>query len=192
MMAVTTINFAIKEKGYKSYLELGCQRDITFSAVKCASKTGVDSKIGGTHRMTTDEFFAQNTETFDIIFIDAYHEHNQVMQDFKNSLKVLNPGGLILMHDCNPDTAFYEGQTKCGTAWRTLTHLRMNLDLSIVTGDYHFGVGLVCRAPNPQPLANIPPMNNLHYTDLQANREEYLNLKSWPEVMQWVNQTTFE
>lgn len=35
---------------------------------------GVDPLLGGTHRMTSDAFFAANTEHFDLIFIDGLHQ----------------------------------------------------------------------------------------------------------------------
>lgn len=68
-------------------------------------------------KMTSDDFFeewnrskkwlAENTEhkdarQFDIIFIDGLHEAFQVEKDIHNSLNHLKPGGIIVLHDCNP------------------------------------------------------------------------------------------
>jgi predicted O-methyltransferase YrrM len=63
---------------------------------------GVDPNQGVIHSMTCDEFFATNQFTFDIVFIDGFHHSDQVAKE--NSLRVLNPGGIIVMHDCNPTT----------------------------------------------------------------------------------------
>lgn len=40
-------------------------------------------------------------QTFDLVFIDADHSERAVLSDTINSLKVLNPGGLIIWHDYN-------------------------------------------------------------------------------------------
>jgi hypothetical protein len=34
------------------------------------SSVGVDPEQGGSARMTSDEFFAENTDKFDLVFID--------------------------------------------------------------------------------------------------------------------------
>ena len=69
---------------YRSYLEMGCFTNDTFNIMKDMFQLviGVDPNQGGTHRMTSDEFFATNQLTFDVIFIDGW-----------------DPGGIIVMHD---------------------------------------------------------------------------------------------
>jgi predicted O-methyltransferase YrrM len=44
---------------------------------------------------TTKEFFEQNKETFDFIYIDASHKKSDVELDINESWKILNPGGVI-------------------------------------------------------------------------------------------------
>lgn len=48
---------------------------------------------------TTKEFFAQNKETFDFIYIDASHKKSDVEFDINESWKALNPGGIIACDD---------------------------------------------------------------------------------------------
>ena len=55
-------------------------------------KIEVDPNSGGTHKMTSDDFFRDNKEKFDLIFIDGLHETNQVDRDIENSLKFINKG----------------------------------------------------------------------------------------------------
>lgn len=66
---------------FKHYLEIGCQLDQTFGEVRNMFDyaIGVDPHSGGTHRMTSDEFFAQNNRTFDIVFVDGLHTGPQVL-----------------------------------------------------------------------------------------------------------------
>ena len=38
---------------------------------------------------------------YDLIFIDASHEYNDVKEDFKNFSNMINKGGVIIFHDIN-------------------------------------------------------------------------------------------
>jgi hypothetical protein len=96
------INLAIKKTNAKKYLEIGCDKNKIFKRIDCEYKVGVDPARGGTHRMYSDEFFSENKETFDVIFIDGLHHYDQVSRDFNNSLKYLNENGIIILHDMMP------------------------------------------------------------------------------------------
>lgn len=104
------INNLINDINYSSYLELGVYVDgASWYQVSCDKKVGVDNNpnvnIEGVIPVSTDEYFdsvIDEDTKFDLIYIDAYHEKNQVKKDFFNSWKHLNPGGIILMHDINP------------------------------------------------------------------------------------------
>src|SRR6056300_622833 len=47
----------------------------------------------------SNEFFAENTETFDLIYVDGSHEFMSVIKDGRNSHRVLNPGGVLIFDD---------------------------------------------------------------------------------------------
>jgi predicted O-methyltransferase YrrM len=128
------INLAIKKSNAKKYLEIGCDKNKIFRNIDVEYKIGVDPSRGGTHRMTSDEFFASNTESFDVIFIDGLHYYDQVSKDFYNSLKFLNDGGIIILHDMLP---LSEGEavvpipevlpyTWVGDVWRLAFNLSNN------------------------------------------------------------------
>lgn len=69
---VAVINGLVARTGGRqcSYLEIDHNRNTAFDAICAAHKIGVDPVNGGTHRMTFDAFFAKNTDTFDVIFVD--------------------------------------------------------------------------------------------------------------------------
>ena len=48
---------------------------------------------------TSDEFFLNNKEMFDIIYIDGWHEAPQVYKDINNSWNTLNINGIIICDD---------------------------------------------------------------------------------------------
>lgn len=179
------INAIIKAKGYKSYLEIGTHYDYCFSVIECERKVGVDPFNGGTVRMTSDEFFSTNGEKFDLIFIDGSHHHDQVKKDVENSIEFLNPGGVIVMHDCNPPTQEYEAQTACGTAWRAFAFLRQRLDINMIVGDFDLGVGVVRVEPNDDVLTLFGNFQMLNYSVLENSRNELLRLKSVDDAFQW-------
>ena len=74
----------IEIKKYKSYLEIGCFKNETFDKINIDKKIGVDPVSGGNIKLTSDEFFKINSETFDIIFIDGLHIYEQVRKERKN------------------------------------------------------------------------------------------------------------
>jgi SAM-dependent methyltransferase len=90
------------------YLEIGCADNALFDAVMARRKVGVDPRQGGTHRMTSDAFFADanqegdDRERFDVVFVDGLHLYDQVRRDLDGALSVLKPGGWIAFHDMLP------------------------------------------------------------------------------------------
>jgi len=97
------ISFLIKELSYKSYLEIGIGTFDTYQHIQCEHKFCVDpNNTAATYQITSDEFFAFNTQKFDLIFIDGLHQSDQVDKDILNSIRSINIGGTIVVHDCNP------------------------------------------------------------------------------------------
>jgi hypothetical protein len=102
------INDLVRDLGYRSYLELGVDSGTTWNQISCDVKVGVDSnpsvQMPFVIISSTDSYFASiNKEVeFELIYIDAYHEKNQVKKDFFNSLSHLKRGGVIILHDINP------------------------------------------------------------------------------------------
>tara|TARA_S200000501_G_C20851162_1_gene755702 strand:- start:100 stop:864 length:765 start_codon:yes stop_codon:yes gene_type:complete len=99
------LNFIISchSKKYNSrYLEIGCQNNLNFNAIGLKSKVGVDPDIGGTLRLTSDQFFKQNKSKFDLIFLDGLHTYEQTKIDLLNSLAAINNDGVIVLDDFIP------------------------------------------------------------------------------------------
>ena len=179
------INKIIIDFQLKSYLEIGCDQDEVFSKVVIENKVGVDPVSGGNIRLTSDEFFKKNTDFFDLIFIDGLHEYSQVKKDIVNSLKVLNPKGIILIHDCMPlsylDQAIPRGQRKWnGDVWKSIVELRTRNDVFTCVCCFDQGIGMILNRKNDQILELSEDYNfqfkDLSYENYYNNFDKYLNL----------------
>lgn len=51
------------------------------------------------HKVTSDTFFENNTQTFNFIYIDGCHEPEFIKRDMKNSFNVLEKNGIMWMDD---------------------------------------------------------------------------------------------
>ena len=111
------IEYLINKYKYSDYLEIGCDQDQLFSKVRIKNKTGVDPISGGNIRKTSDEFFRENKNKFDIIFIDGLHTYNQVKKDILDSINCLKDEGIVLVHDCMPDSLSKQAVPRYRMSW---------------------------------------------------------------------------
>ncbi len=51
------------------------------------------------NKSTSSSYFKKNKKKFDIIYIDGSHYYSDVMQDFENSIKIINKNGIIILDD---------------------------------------------------------------------------------------------
>jgi hypothetical protein len=144
------------------YLEIGCAGNALFDAVATLDKTGVDPVSGGTHRMTSDTFFASTDATFDVIFIDGLHEYQQVRRDAVHALERLRPGGWIAFHDLLPRTWKEHHVPRLqsdwtGDCWKAAVEISRadGLEFHVVTIDH--GVGILRKT---RPAWSIPDMSS--------------------------------
>ena len=176
------INKIIIKRNYTSYLEIGCFKDETFNQINIKKKIGVDPISGGNLRMTSDKFFIENKEKFDLIFIDGLHVYEQVIKDIFNSIKVLKENGIILVHDCLPRKLWYQTPTRMsdtwnGDVWKAIVECRTleNIDTYTCLADEGIGVIKVQKNNNPLNL-NLSNFKNLKYKEYYTNRESLMNI----------------
>ncbi len=149
------IKYLNDKNKYNYYLEIGCDKDQLFSRIDIKNKYGVDPSSGGNIRKTSDEFFQKNQTTFDLVFIDGLHEYHQVKKDILNSLKFLNKDGIILVHDCLPDTMSKQAvpryrMTWNGNVWKAIVDLRMKHNVEIFTCEIDQGIAIIQNKTNTQ------------------------------------------
>ena len=223
MDRIQLVNTLIETHGYTRYLEIGVKKGDCFEQIKARYKTGVDpelkhlkkrykhsiaDKLKNTfnsthwtyesehvnlHELTSDDFFANPGETYDLVFIDGLHQFDQVLKDYTNAQRRLNPGGCIVMHDCNPLTEqsaerIRSKETKVwnGDTWKAIYHLRkagQNIDVL----DFDHGCGVAFKqdiAENIWTDSDVEQLKQLPFATLEADRRAAVGLCSWDEYRQ--------
>ena len=189
---IALINLLISQTDAKSYLEIGCQDDNLFHSVPVMNKVGVDPARGGNRRMTSDEFFETNTDSFNVIFIDGLHTCEQVRKDVVNAMKCLNPGGWIALHDLLPGNWLEAHNPQItdgawfGDVWKVGFELAQTegLDFKIVQIDA--GVG-VFRIQNPETklIDMQDEMTNAQF-DYFCKNQNILPITEWVDAQSWI------
>ena len=180
----------IEKKHYKKYLEIGCFDDELFNHVKCKKKVGIDPVSGGTVRKTSDQFFSYNKEIFDCIFIDGLHEYAQVRKDIVNSLKFLNEGGIILLHDCLPNNYYEQAIPRCqwlwnGDVWKAIVETRKSKDVDVYTCYADYGIGIIIKRPNRNLLNHIQKdPSSLKFDDYFYDHKNLMNIIEYEKLME--------
>lgn len=180
MLRTEIIQKFITKRNYKSYLEIGTYRNVNFDKITIDEKVSIDPdpEAKATYQMTSDEFFVVNQDKFDIVFIDGLHEHSQVYKDIQNSLKFLNPNGVIILHDCMPknekmqlwDNKSHQFEEWTGDTWKAYYKALNEINYKVYVLDTDYGCGVIDTSHPKPKLAHIVDMEKLTYQD-------YLNLK---------------
>jgi hypothetical protein len=187
------LQWLIASHSYTTYLEIGCDTDANYAVINplVSSSACVDPRTGGTHRMTSDEFFALDHDIssgpkhWDLIFIDGLHEAHQVLRDVENALLRMSPGGTIVLHDCNPNIEALEDANWNGDVWKAVAQLRTRLELDIAVGDFDQGCGVIKRRSNTSPLHGKWTIDDVTYAQLANQRVEILRLLTLPDLLAW-------
>ena len=177
------IEYLINKYNYTNYLEIGCDRDQLFSKVKIQNKIGVDPFNGGNVRKTSDKFFLENNEKFDIVFIDGLHIYSQVKKDILNSVQCLKPNGIVLVHDCMPDSVGKQAVPRYkmqwnGDVWKAIVDLRQKNNLEIYTCEIDQGIGIITNKKNSSVLKLDIPINKIKFKDYYNNYKKYMRVIS--------------
>ena len=172
----------IDKKNYKTYLEIGCDKNLNFSKIKIDNKIGVDPVSGGTLRMTSTDFFKNNKDFFDCIFIDGLHIYDQVRKDILNSLNFLKSNGTIILHDCLPSKIWNQIVPRIyghwnGDVWKAIVEARTYVDVDTYTCKADHGLGIILKRPNRNLLKlKINNFKKLKFRAYYNNHDKFMNL----------------
>jgi hypothetical protein len=190
------INYLVDKNNYKSYLEIGVQ-DYSSNCAKINAehKVAVDPFPRGDCDFvgTSDKYFDYISDDvkFDLIFIDGLHHSDQVVKDVENSLKHLNEGGTIVVHDCLPET--YNNQVRenhggewTGDVWKAIVYLKgRKNDLDIKVVDHDWGCGIIQRGA--QKLIDKLELEEITWSLYEEKRDEILSVITEQEFLKIYN-----
>lgn len=189
MVRYQIINELIKRHGYENYLEIGVERGLCITNINAKNKTSVDPdpQYPVTHKMTSDEFFRQNKQVFDIVFIDGLHHSDQVDKDIDNSIRFLSTKGSIVLHDCNPIKEVMQRVPRetvdwNGDVWKSIVRFidQSCDDYEVFTVDTDHGCTIIRRG---HCECNFIMPDELTYDWLDKNRRQAINLISIKEFL---------
>ena len=172
----------IDKKKYENYLEIGCDQDSNFSKIKIKNKIGVDPLSGGNLKMKSDDFFIQNKIIFDCIFVDGLHTYEQVREDILNSIKFLDPNGVIIVHDCLPLKIWNQIVPRIyghwnGDVWKAIVEARTMKDIDTYTCKADHGLGIIFKRPNRNLLSlKFDNFKKLKFKDYYTNHKNFMNI----------------
>ena len=200
------------------YLEIGLRGGATYWAVEAHTKVGVDPAFLGRRlaahaavtkaklrlgirrgpfvlKETSDQFFDsaerfRSRTRFDCVLVDGLHTYQQAYRDVCNATKRLAPGGVVIMHDCNPlsrtaglsqrsDAIEQRDYTNVwnGDVWKAVVRLRTRADLCVQVLDCDHGLGIVRHGePDSRLDLDQATIEDMSYDDLAADRTGLLNL----------------
>jgi len=171
------INFLIKNREYKTYLEIGMDNpNNNYLKINCVSKESCDPYFppqndwdGGydnenlpdiikenlTYHMTSDEMFdaISPDKKWDIIFVDGYHTEDQVSKDIYNSMKHITRNGCIVVHDSIPGNESMQEEVRTqapwnGTVWKAVAKLN-GRNINFKTIDIPDGLTIIEFSEHP-------------------------------------------
>lgn len=174
------------------YLEVGvADPSQCFNKIKAAYKVSVDPNIevkdaNVTFKGTSDEFFSQNKEQFDVCFLDGLHLAHQVWKDIQNSMECLSENGMIVLHDTNPpnwmrahsDHEDYLANPRewNGSVWKALYQARTYFHCAIITVDSDEGCSIISKNKSALPIEDVNPF--FDYGIMKNDRQYHLGLVS--------------
>ena len=194
------INYLIWKRGYRSYLEIGLDDpELNFTRVQCEKKESVDPYDPSsnfcaawtqadlnrflpylTYRMTSDDFFAAYpAKKYDVIFIDGLHLESQADRDIRNSLMHLSAGGVVVVHDCLPDSEAsqsedHPGGSWVGTVWKSMVKYTKYTHCDVKVLETDWGVGVIEYTDNLD--FQIPEKLDLTYEEFNKKKYGFLRI----------------
>lgn len=212
---------ALDALGNGTYLEIGVDTGMSFIPMRATHKWGVDPGLKLTQRrrlkyavfaalgikeeklfpVPSDEFFSTQKKRLamhgvDVCFIDGLHTYGQALRDTLNTLAYLKPKGVIVLHDCSPETEIIAAPAAnidemiarkipgwdgawSGDVWKVIVNLRsLHGDVNAFVLDCDRGVGVVTRGhPKTRLSYSEREIQEMNYNFLAAHRKELLDLR---------------
>lgn len=132
----------VKVMNIETYVELGVRKGYTFNVIAPLVKKAIAVDISDMNlikeipnvtkiQMNTNDLAKIWNVPIDFLFIDAWHEKEQVLKDFNNYSKFVKEGtGIIALHDTHPVDERLLTENNCFSAWEAAWEIKKNKDYS--------------------------------------------------------------
>lgn len=184
------LNYLIERYSLKSYLEIGINNpDNNYNRINLpyTSKVGVDPCLPLLKEnlvpVESDVFFAAQHDTFDLVFVDGLHHSDQVKRDFENTIRYLNDGGYVVLHDTCPDGEEFTTVPRATKKWYgDVYKFAMTLHkygLQYFTLDIDCGMTVICKQPirwNGDEYINMPTHVSCEWLNYVAYKKQLLRI----------------
>lgn len=200
------LNKIITEKNLHSYVEIGLSNPYAnYVNIIAEEKYSVDPfLVNGfdfsndesfkqwlpycTHRMTSDEFFAQNKDKFDIFFIDGLHEEQQCDRDIQNALSAVNVGGYVVVRDVLPKTEAQQSVPRktngiwVGDVWKSFYKIAKmkNPALEVYLVNKERGLGVIHKLADVN--YTVPKDDGITYKDYVENVDKIAEIVDFSDI----------
>lgn len=187
------INHIAKVLQARTYLEIGVSSGESIRHVDIEKKFGVDPEpqpdgvrcCDVFYPKTSNEFFENNENTFDVVFIDGYHSADQAYLDIFHAV---NASRIVVVHDANPSSEEMQlvpgvGGNWTGDVWKAIARVRSEGLHTTRTIDTDFGVAIVI--PNRRDETGELGLPFDTWEDLQTHRMVLLGLIPVSEWKSW-------
>ncbi len=84
----------IDTNDHSKFLQNNEEANFDYNINKCKNSDKIT-----VHKITSDEFFKSNSQTYDFIYIDGCHEPDFIQRDMENAFKILRLDGIMWMDD---------------------------------------------------------------------------------------------
>jgi hypothetical protein len=166
------VNKAVSMFNKCKYLEIGTLKNDLFDSIPLplSDKYGVDPYSGGNFRMTSDDFFKNNSHlNFDVIFVDGLHEYLACQKDIINSMKALSKGGIIFIDDLLPKNRYEEKVPRMqeywtGDVWKVAVELIRSKNVVFKIVNVSSGIGILKLNDNFEYIC-LPDLVEATYDD---------------------------
>jgi hypothetical protein len=190
---------------YKSYLEIRSQGN---NQKNFMAETGEGSARGGEGiiQPTSDEFFQQNDQLYELIFLDGNRSAEELWRELKNCLLVLPDHGTIVIRNLNPRLKDHSEQPKITSSdgWKVAITMRLARYYEIVVVDIDQGCGVIRRRKNMHPLPDdfvkklqeystlpgetLPGTHSLTFEEFDRQRSVFYRLMTLLEMREWLEE----
>lgn len=103
------------------------------------------------------EDIRRREQTYDLVFIDPFHTYECTARDMATAISILKPGGIIVIHDCNPGemestNPEFQAGAWCGQTYAAYVDFVLSQTaITYYTVDTDYGCGVIKTQPGTRP-----------------------------------------